>query len=67
MRDFSSPQVASTFLAKEVKKEYLFCSEVDLIFKSTDRNITHVLSKGYSPVEYLVEFVAMSKYLKLHQ
>lgn len=59
---FSSPEVASSFLAQRVKKEYLSCWEVDLIFKSADRNITHVLSKGYSPVEYLVEFVAMGEF-----
>lgn len=61
---FSSPVVASSFLAQGVKKEYLSCQEVDLILKSADRNITHVLSKGYSLVEYFAEFVAMGEFLE---
>lgn len=37
---------------------FFFCWKVDLIFKSTDGNITHVSSEGYSPAECFVEFVA---------
>lgn len=45
----SFPQVASTFLAKEAKKEILFCQEVDFICKSADRNETHTFSANDIP------------------
>lgn len=65
---FSSPQVASTFLAQEVKKEYLFCREVDLIFKSADRNITHMFqAKDIPPWSILQSLLPRATSPKLHR
>ncbi len=63
--DFSSPQVASTFLAQGVKKEFFFFfgQEVDLIFKSADGNMAHVFqAKDIPPWSVLWSLLPLASF-----